>query len=198
MSDVTFFRGRRLSVYCKGGRLFKDKKTDVRYWRLKFALTLHPADAHACGDSSAILSNYQHIEARQNAVGRLEIDGGSPAMVLTAFASSDPASPQLIRLDKCFIEKFAMTWADGMTVFWLQLEHENTEALHRFVKDYAFSRFYVEFLPVQRSLAEVIAENAAKPDNPLQQMTDAGGPSWELTDNKGQVLAKSKPKGRVN
>jgi hypothetical protein len=90
-----------------------------------------------------------------------------------------------------------MTWSEGMTEFWLHLEHENTDALHRFVKDYAFTRFAVEFIPRQRTISEAIQESASDPDNPLQQLADKDGVSMSITSG-GKKLAEFKPKGRAN
>lgn len=192
MSEPTFFRGRRLSVYCKGGRLAKDKKTDLRFWRLKLALTLTAADAHACG--GAIESNFQQIQARENSIGKIEMDDFT-RMVVMFFPTEDATAPQLLRLGLCLLDDFAMTHADGMTELWVQCEHENTDALHRFVKDYAFTRFYVEFLPAQRSFVESIAEGAAES---LQNRADETGVRTTLLDGSGKTVADFKPKGRPN
>lgn len=196
--EKIFFRGRRCSVYCKGGRLTKNKKTDVRYWRLKLAITVEPGDAHACG--GAILSNYEQIQARENAVGKIEIDGTVGGHVATFFADEIESRP-ILRLDNGFIEKLAMTYADGLTELWFVLEHENTDKLHRFVKDYAFTRFFVEFVPAQRTIGEAIAEGIAEttgdPESPLQQLADKDGVTMTLTQG-GKKLAEFKPKGRAN
>ena len=153
----SFFAGRRVGVFFKGGRLVKDKKTDIRYWRLKWAITVEPADAYAC--RGAIQSTYEHIQARENAAEKIELAGCVGGMLVTVYPTSAEGAPHVLRLGECFLDKFSMTWGDGMTEFWLQCEHQLTDQLHAFVKDYSFQRFWVEFEPAQQSLGKLASED---------------------------------------
>ncbi len=190
--EPTFFAGRRLSVYFKGGRLMKDKKTDQRFWRFKWALTLNAGDAHACG--GAIQSTYEHIQARENAAEVIELRGAVGGMISTVFDTSESGAGQVLRLDRCFLDRFKMTYADGVTEFWIQLEHDLTDQLHNFVKTYAFQRFFVEFSPKQISLTDAVLNAAEK----MQDHADRDGVTMTLT-SEGKKLAEFKPRhGKPN
>lgn len=172
----------------------KDKKTPLRFWRLTFAMTLVAEDAYACG--GAIQSDYETIQARENVIEKIEL-GGDLTHIVTFYDDKTAKAPLVLRLDKCLLSNFSMTYDEGMTEFWLQLEHANTDALHQFVKDYAFTRFFVEFIAVQRTIAEAIAESAADPNSPFQKLADQDGVSMSISIGD-KTIAKFKPKGRKN
>lgn len=190
----TFFEGRRVSVFFKGGRLAKDAKTEQRFWRLKWAITVQPADAYAC--RGAIQSNYEHIQARENGSEKIELAGLLMGMTVTVYPHSQDDAPQVLLLADCMLDKFAMTYADGMTEFWLFVEHPLTDQLHAFVRDYAFQRFWVEFERQQRSLAEV-TDAAQEFADKMQEFADRDAITTSIHTG-GKKIAEFKPKGRVN
>jgi hypothetical protein len=188
----TFFKDRRLAVYCKGGRLKQDKKTGVRSWRLKPALTVTDDDAHAAG--GAILSNYEHIAVDGNAAQKIDMGGSFGGFIVTVYPLPATGVPLLIRLDKCAIEDFEMTRSDGLTELWLQMEHENTSALHNFVRDYAFTTFYVEFERAQRSFGDALQDPAQEFADEMQRMADEHGISTTISTSETGKVAEFKPR----
>ena len=195
MSIPSFFPERRVGLYFKGGRMLKDRKTDQRFWRLKWALTLFEQDARASG--GAILSAYRHLNDRKNAADLIELAGCMGGITITAHATEEddsPAAAEIIQLSRCMIDRLSMTWADGMTELWCHVEHDLTDELHAFVKEYAFTRFWVEFEKDQRSLLDDVGTNAAAR---FQDIADKTGVTSAISVD-GKAVATFKQKGRPN
>jgi hypothetical protein len=70
------------------------------------------------------------------------------------FGGSDHKAP-LISLGRCALSELKMTNSEGLIELWVKAEHECTDALHSFVKEYAYQRLWVEFAPRQASLPEM-------------------------------------------
>src|SRR6185312_965880 len=77
-----------------------------------------------------------------------------PDHLVEFFSLKDHNAP-ILRLGKCTLADLKMTRIEGCSELWIKVEHENTDALHAFVKDYAFQRFWAEFAPVQIALPNI-------------------------------------------
>lgn len=161
---MKFFEKRRVSTYIHGGKFRNDAKSGMRYWVLNLVITLTPADVQACGD--AIVSNYQQIECVENRVEEIKINVLMDEHVIEFFGLSDHKAPMLV-LGRCALSELKMTKADGLCELWVKAEHECTDALHGFVREYAFQRLWCEFAPRQTALpVTVVADEKPKTPGP--------------------------------
>ena len=146
---MKFFEGARPGMYFQGGRLKQDKKTLVRYWVLTFAITLKSALVHRCEE--AIVSNFAQISTAENSCVDLGMNQNIDAASIEFFELEEGGA-SLITLGECAIENLRMTRVEGLVELWITVEHNNTDKLHAFVKDYAFTRVWAEFRPRQLTL----------------------------------------------
>lgn len=189
---MKLFEGVRVSAYFQGGRLKQDKKTCVRYWSMTFALTMRAADVHKCAE--LIVSNYQQISADENCCDELSIAHPAVAYSISFLDLEDSTKPSL-SLAKCDVSGLRLTRSDGLVELWMTVEHDNGDALHRFVKDYAFTRVWMEFLPRQASLsvgdAPVSAALANAIDRLAQPVRDGSITSLTI-EGAGQIVTIDK------
>lgn len=146
---MRFFEKTRVELYFHGGKLFRDGKSGERRWRMNLVVTLKAAEVLACDE--VIIRNYEALETRENWIEEIKIAKEVPEHGVEFFGLSDHTAP-VLRLSKCTLTDLKMTRVEGASELWVKVEHENTDALHGFVKDYAFHRFWAEFEPIQASL----------------------------------------------
>jgi hypothetical protein len=153
---MKFFEGVRPSAYFQGGRLKKDAKSGVRFWSLSFAITMESAHVYRCEE--VITSNYEQISAAENRCDELSIGISISGHEIEFYELVESEEP-VLRLRESLISNLRMTQNDGLVELWINVEHSNGDALHAFVKDYAFTRLWLSFVPRQGKLQ---VENATK------------------------------------
>lgn len=147
---MKFFEKRRVSTYIHGGKFKKDAKSGVRMWTLNLVVTLKPADVECCDE--AILSNFQQLDATENKIEEIKLAISLPEFSVDFFGLSDHTAP-ILSLGRCQLSEVRMTREGELCELWVKAQHDCTDALHVFVKEYAFQRLWVEFCPRQTSLA---------------------------------------------
>lgn len=147
---MKFFEGIRPSMYFQGARLKQDKKTSVRYWMLTMAITMKSSEVYQCEET--IVSNYEQISCEENCCEELSIAHVSTGFSIEFFELADSLDAALC-LGGCEISNLRLTRVDGLVELWINIEHENNDSLHKFVKDYAFTRVWARFAPRQGKLA---------------------------------------------
>jgi len=157
---MKFFKGMRVELFFKGGKLFCDGKTGQRRWRMDLIITLKAAEVCFCDET--ITSNYLALETRENWIEEIKIAKDIPAHDVEFFSLVDHKAPML-HLGKCELTKLKMTRVEGCSELWVKVEHECTDKLHAFVKDFAFQRFWAEFVPIQASLLDAVPKPVAIP-----------------------------------
>jgi hypothetical protein len=143
---MRFFEKCRPQFYFHGGRLVKDGKTGKQHWRFDMVITLKPEKVLSCDD--VLRNNYESINVYDNSIEELKIGAIVAGQILEFFALEDHTAP-VIRLGACDLTDLKMTRVDDLTELWIRMEVENTDALHKFVRDYVFQRLWVEFSPAQ-------------------------------------------------
>lgn len=154
---MRFFEGRRVSVYFHGGKLFLEKKTERRMWRLNLVVALQAADVLECEE--VIQRNYEALETRESRIEEIKIGAEIEDQNLSLFSLLEKKDP-ILMLSRCRLIHLKMTRIDGCSELWVSVEHPNTDKLHAFVKDYAFTRIWADFLPTQMPLAVSDARSA--------------------------------------
>ena len=160
---MKFFEKSRVEFCFNGGKLCCNGKTGVRSWRMNLVITLKAAEVISCDEM--IMRNYEALETRENCIEEIKIAKEVPDHVIKFFALGDHKAP-VLTLGRCTMTELKMTRVDGCSELWVKVEHENTEKLHAFVKDYAFTRLWAEFAPVQPSLTEVPQTKKPVPKEP--------------------------------
>jgi hypothetical protein len=170
---MKFFEGKRGSAYLQAARLKCDRKTGIRSWQLTLAITMSSALAHVCAE--AIVSNYAQISTEENRCSALDIAEEPPLQRLEFFdlegGEAQVSQAARLSLSHWSISGLRMTKVEGLVELWALCEHVNTDQLHRFVKDYAFTRMSVGFVPNQQSpdAAPVVVAAA---DHPQENLAD--------------------------
>lgn len=162
---MRFFEKQRVELYFHGGKLRCDGKTGVRSWVMNFVITLKAAEVLCCDEM--LQRNYEALETRENLIEEIKIAAEVPEQTVQAFGLQDHSAP-LLTLGRCSMADLKMTRVEGCAELWVKVEHENTDKLHLFVKDYAFTRFWAEFVPCQMSLP------AGFPEKPKPVLKNGG------------------------
>jgi hypothetical protein len=145
---VKFFKGCRPQFYFDGGRLFKDKKTDKQIWSLKMVITMKSEEVICCDD--VILHNFMAIETRANLVEEIIIGHEFEGACIEFYALSDHTAPVLYCMTD--LTDLRLTRDGDLTELHLKFDIENTDKVHKFVRDHVFTRLWAEFTEQQRSL----------------------------------------------
>lgn len=148
---MRFFEKCRPQFYFHGGKLVKDGKTGKQFWKFNLVLTLKPEEVLCCDD--VLRNNYESINIYDDAIEELKIAAIVPGQVIEFFALEDHKAP-IIRLGACDLTDLKMTRVDDLSELWVRMEVENTDALHKFVRDYVFQRLWAEFSPAKPAAAK--------------------------------------------
>jgi hypothetical protein len=145
---MKFFKGCRPQFYFDGGRLTKDKKTDKQIWTLKMVITMKGEEAIHCDD--VILQNYMAIETRANLVEEIILGHEFQGACIEFYALADHTGPVLFCMTD--LTDLRLTREGDLTELHLKFAIENTDKVHKFVRDHVFTRLWAEFTEQQRSL----------------------------------------------
>jgi hypothetical protein len=147
---MKFFEECRPEFYFHGGRLYKDGKTGKQFWKLNLVITLKPGEV-AGGCDDVIRNNYIAIETRANRVEEIKIADQVLDQVIEFFSLEDHKAA-VLRCGPCDLTELRITREDELTELWVKAEIENTDEVHKFVREYVFQRLWVEFAPRQLPL----------------------------------------------
>lgn len=156
---MKFFEGCRPSFYFHGGKLIKESKTGRQYWRMNLVITLQAEEVLKC--DQLLMNNYESIETRSDAIEELKLNVDVLGQSVAFFALIDDREPTL-HIMSCDLTELKMTRVDDLSELWIRAEIENTDAVHKFVKDFAFQRLWVEFRPAQLELRVSMPEPEKK------------------------------------
>lgn len=151
---MKFFEQVRPSVFCEGGKLKQVAKTGKKFWTLKLVVTLDDRLVNQC--DQMLVSNYQQICAFENSIEEIVLTKEIEDQSVQFFATPDMKAGQLMYLTGCKISSLVMRREDDVCQLVFECEHALTDQLHAFVKDYAFSAFFVEFTPMQAALPGIL------------------------------------------
>ncbi len=149
---MKFFDGCRPEFYFHGGRLMKDAKSGKQFWKLNLVLTLKAGEV-ACGCDDVIRNNYVAIETRENRVEEIRLADVVLDQVIEFYSLEDHKAA-VLRCGPCDLTELRITRADDLTELWLKAEIENSDEVHKFVREYVFQRLWVEFAPRQMRLGD--------------------------------------------
>jgi hypothetical protein len=148
---VKFFEKCRPEVYIHGAKLRRDKKTGKRLWGFTLIVTLCIDQVLKC---DGILERaYGYILTLDNCVRELLLDSQVIDCAVDFYALIDD-KVRALRLDHVDIGDLRMT-REGETVelwFKFETELERSLGLHEWVKKFAYTRLWAEFVPAQGSL----------------------------------------------
>lgn len=163
---MRFYKGVRPSMFFQGGRPKMDK-ANKRCWRVNLAISVKAAEILTCGEQ--IQKAYEAVDTRDNKCTRYEISAGVPDMIVRFYPLDTSSSPNLI-LRGVKLENLAMTRdpLSGSMDLWVSFEHEMTDALHKWVRDYFGSRFFAEFEGAQLELIAEKIDRAMTGELPLK------------------------------
>jgi hypothetical protein len=147
---MRFFEGVRPTVFFNGGKLAKDAKTGVQYWKLKMVIPLIPEEISYCDD--LIVNNYAVIETRDNRIEEMTIAASIPSQSIEFFHLSDHKAP-VLPIVSATLTDLKMMHSGGRTQLQFEVTLENTDRLHRFVREYAFTQLWAEFRQEQMELS---------------------------------------------
>lgn len=145
---MRFFEGVRPQFYFHGARIRKDKKTGRRIWAITLVITLDAAEVLKCDE--IVQRNYEHILTLDYRNNDLGIEIMIPEQTLDFFALKD-AKDSLLHLTRVDLAGLRMTRVEEIAELWAQAEVDSTDAVCDFVKEYVFTRLWVEFQPSQMS-----------------------------------------------
>jgi len=147
---MKFFEECRPEFYFHGGRLTKDAKSGKQFWKLNLVVTLKPGEV-AGGCDDVIRNNYVAIETRENRVEEIKLADVAVDQVIEFFSLEDHKAA-VLRCGPCDLTELRITREDDLTELWVKAEIENSDEVHKFVRDYVFQRLWVEFAPRQMRL----------------------------------------------
>lgn len=161
---MAFFRGLRPEVYFHYVKLRRDKKTGKRLWAVTLITTLGIDQALGCGDQ--IESAYAYILKLENGAVDLTLNLLIDGCTVDFFSLIDDAKP-VLHLERVDLAGFRVTRVKETAELWFAFELENTDALHAFMKNFAFTRVYAQFKPDQGLLPglQLAAEGALPKKN---------------------------------
>lgn len=146
---MRFFEKSRPQVYLHGAKLRRDKKTGKRLWGLTLIVTMDADLVLAC--DSVIVSAFEYLLTLDHSAVEVNLDMVVFDTMVDCFALADDKVPNL-HLAGVDLDQFRLTRDSETVEMWFHFEIENNAGLHAFVKEYAFSRFWMQFTPHQCEL----------------------------------------------
>lgn len=146
---MRFFDKKRPEVFLHTAKFRRDKKTGRRLWQFTLIVTFSVELAESCDTSIAMA--WQYVTERDAAAVEALIASEVAGCGIEFFAEIDDAEPAL-RLEAVNLAGLRMTRDKQVVEFWFGGEHENSDALHAFMKKFAYTRCWAQFSPEQRDL----------------------------------------------
>jgi hypothetical protein len=148
---VKFFEKCRPEVYVHGAKLRRDKKTGKRLWGFTLIITLSIDQVLKC--DSVIERAYEYILTLDNCATELLLDAMVIDCAVDFYALIDNKE-RALRLDHVDIGGLRMTRDGEVVELWFQfeVELERSLGLHEWVKKFAYTRLWAEFVPAQGNL----------------------------------------------
>lgn len=147
---MDFFKDCRPEFYFHGGRLTKDAKSGKQFWKLNLVITLKGAEV-STGCDEVIRNSYVAIETRANRVEEIRLSDLVLDQVIEFFSMEDHKAA-VLRCGPCDLTELRITREEDLTELWVKAEIENSDEVHKFVREYVFQRLWVEFAPRQMDL----------------------------------------------
>jgi hypothetical protein len=146
---MRLFEKVRPEVYLHAPQLRRDKKTGSRLWRFTLIVTLTVDLAEKC--DVAVAKAWQYITEKDSRVIEVCLAAEAENMKLEFFAQRDDADNALL-LSGIDLVGLRLTREGTVIEFWAMGEQENNSRLHAFMKEYAYTRIWVTFTPIQKDL----------------------------------------------
>jgi hypothetical protein len=146
---MRFFEKQRPEVYIHGAKLRRDKKSGKRLWGMTFIVTLTVDLVESCDVSVA--KAWQYITERDSGAAEVLLISTVMGCGIDCFSQIDEAVPAL-HLEGVDLAGLRLTRDGNVVEFWFAGEHENTAGLHSFMKEYAFTRCWMQFSSQQGDL----------------------------------------------
>lgn len=141
---MKFFDGMRPEVYLHLAKLRRDKKTGKRLWGITAIVTLDEDLARAC--CGQIGAAYDYLLNLENAAAEAWLNVQIEGCAIDFYKVVDDADPEL-RLPEVDLDGYRLSREAKIVELWFHFELENFDALHRFVKEYAYTRVWAQFKP---------------------------------------------------
>lgn len=142
---MRFFEGLRPELLVHGAKLRRDKKTGKRLWGLTLINTLQPEQVIKC--HATIEAAYIYLLTLDNCAAEVLLGTFVERCAIDFFAKCDDKKTTL-HLDGVDLGGFRLTRDGKVVELWFQFELENGASLHAFVKEYAYTRLWAQFKPV--------------------------------------------------
>jgi hypothetical protein len=139
------FEGLRPEIYIHGAKLRRDKKTGKRLWGLTLINTLLPEQVVKC--DGTIEAAYVYLLTLDNSAADVLLNTVVASCSIDFFGKFEDKKSTL-HLDGVDLAGFRLTRKENVAELWFQFELENNASLHVFVKEYAYTRLWAEFKPV--------------------------------------------------
>lgn len=115
---MKFFEGCKPQVYFDGGKLFLEKKTNRKMWRLDLVFLLDAQEVIKCDD--VILANYAAIETIDNRMEEIVLTHEIASQAIEFFGLRDHTAPLLYV--KSELTDLVMTRKEGRTELHAKIE----------------------------------------------------------------------------
>ncbi len=143
-----------------------------------------------CGE--AIVNNYLAIETRDNLVEQIGIAATVDSTSMRFYDACGAETPIFVSRH-ADLTALRLTRVESLAELWFNVELEQGDALHRFVKDHVFRRRWVEFEPRQAALPAAVTPEVGQ----IRMTLSAEGmPPVEFTDADLKRAAQTRKKGK--
>lgn len=151
---MKFFEKERPEIFIHTAKFKRDKETGKRIWQFTLIVTFSPELGEKLAKSCAVSVRKAWVyitdtdAAAVEALIASEVQGCS----IDFFTQIDDADP-VLHLEGVDLVGLRMTRDKTVVEFWFQGQHENTDALHAFMKKFGYTRCWAQFAPQQGDLA---------------------------------------------
>lgn len=146
---MRFFEKKRPEIFVHSAKLRRDKKTGKRLWAFTLIVTFSCELAESC--EAPIAKAWAYISERDSAVIDLLLDVMCPGTTIDFFGQADDAET-VLHLEGVDLGVLRLTRSANVVEFWFSGEHKNNSRLHSFMKEFAFTRCWAQFSPLQGEL----------------------------------------------
>ena len=145
------FEGLRPEIYIHRAKLRRDKKTGKRLWGLTLINTLLPEQVVKC--DGTIEAAYIYLLTLDNSAEDVLLGTVLQSCTIDFFGKFEDKKATL-HLEGVDLAGFRLTRKENVAELWFEFDLENNAGLHAFVKEFAYTRLWAQFKPVNLFTAE--------------------------------------------
>lgn len=141
---MKFFEGMRPEVYLHLAKLRRDKKTGKRLWGITSIVTMSEDLARSC--CGQIGAAYEYLMNLENAAAESWLNVQIESCAIDFYKIVDDAEPAL-HIASADLDGYRLTREAKIVELWFHFELENDDALHKWIKEFAYTRVWAQFKP---------------------------------------------------